>query len=70
MVMELLEDCHGRKATIIMSQLAVTYWYDVMLSNGYGRFPWVGMDCFSQMETLPSPKPIKVLRILWRNPHS
>jgi len=31
--MELLEDRHGRKATIIMSQLAVTDWYDVMLSN-------------------------------------
>lgn len=31
--MELMEDRHGRKATIIMSQLAVTNWYDVMLSN-------------------------------------
>src|SRR5690554_3527672 len=31
--MELIEDRHGRKATIIMSQLAVADWYNVMLSN-------------------------------------
>lgn len=31
--MELVEDRHGRKATIIMSQLAVSDWYDLMLSN-------------------------------------
>ena len=31
--MELVEDRHGRKATIIMSQLAVADWYDLMLSN-------------------------------------
>ena len=31
--MELLEDRHGRKATIIMSQLAVADWYDLMLAN-------------------------------------
>jgi len=31
--MELMEDRHGRKATIIMSQLVVADWYDVMLSN-------------------------------------
>ncbi|ASB50026.1 IS21-like element helper ATPase IstB [Alkalitalea saponilacus] len=31
--MELLEDRHGRKARIIMSQLAVADWYDVMLAN-------------------------------------
>jgi len=32
-LMELIEDRHGRKATIIMSQLKVADWYDVMLSN-------------------------------------
>ena len=31
--MELLEDRHGRKATIIMSQLAVTDWHNVTLSK-------------------------------------
>jgi DNA replication protein DnaC len=31
--MELMEDRHARKATIIMSQLPVADWYDVMLSN-------------------------------------
>ena len=31
--MEFIEDRHGRKATIIMSQLKVADWYDVMLSN-------------------------------------
>jgi len=31
--MELIEDRHSRKATIIMSQLPVSDWYDVMTSN-------------------------------------
>ncbi|MGQ1948356.1 IS21-like element helper ATPase IstB [Geofilum sp. OHC36d9] len=31
--MELIEDRHSRKATIIMSQLPVSDWYDIMTSN-------------------------------------
>ncbi|WP_027472222.1 ATP-binding protein [Saccharicrinis fermentans] len=31
--MELIEDRHARKSTIIMRQLKVADWYDVMLSN-------------------------------------
>jgi len=31
--MEIMEDRHGRKATIIMSQLPVKDWYDIMRSN-------------------------------------
>ncbi len=31
--MEIIEDRHGRKATIIISQLPVANWYDVMNSN-------------------------------------
>ena len=31
--MELIEDRHGRKSTIIASQLAVTDWYDVLSKN-------------------------------------
>ena len=31
--LELIEDRHGRKSTIIISQLPVADWYDVMNSN-------------------------------------
>ena len=31
--MEIIEDRHGRKATIIVSQLPVNDWYDVMKGN-------------------------------------
>ena len=31
--MEIIEDRHGRKATIIVSQLPVSDWYDVMKGN-------------------------------------
>ena len=31
--MEILEDRHGRKATVIASQLPVTEWYDIMERN-------------------------------------
>ena len=31
--MEIIEDRHGRKATIIVSQLPVTDWYDVLSGN-------------------------------------
>ena len=31
--MEIMEDRHGRMATIIVSQLPVANWYDVMKSN-------------------------------------
>ena len=31
--MEIIEDRHGRKATIIMSQLPVADWYDVLRNN-------------------------------------
>ena len=31
--MEIIEDRHGRKATIIISQLPVSDWYDVMKGN-------------------------------------
>ena len=31
--MEIIEDRHGQKATIIISQLPVANWYDVMKGN-------------------------------------
>lgn len=31
--MEIIEDRHGQKATIIMSQLPIVNWYDVMKGN-------------------------------------
>ena len=31
--MEIIEDRHGQKATIIISQLPVVNWYDVMKGN-------------------------------------
>ena len=31
--MEIIEDRHGQKATIIISQLPVADWYDVMKGN-------------------------------------
>lgn len=70
--MEIIEDRHGRKATIIASQLPVSKWYDVIgneviadavldvLVQPLGRPP-SEMCCYLRLHPIPQAMPISRL---------